>query len=102
MASISDYLEFLPGVPDPALTLVGHYNASLVALSILIAIFSSYAAVYVADQVKSSAGPLESAAWLAVGSLAMGGGMWSMHFVGMLAFQLPCVVHYDATATAAP
>jgi NO-binding membrane sensor protein with MHYT domain len=37
--------------------------------------------------------------WLAVGALALGTGIWAMHFIGMLAFSLPCHVNYDPWIT---
>src|SRR5262245_65994343 len=38
-------------------------------------------------------------AWACAGAVSMGGGIWSMHFIGMLAFSLPCGVHYDPLGT---
>src|SRR6185436_3011700 len=40
-------------------------------------------------------------AWLAGGAFAMGAGIWSMHFVAMLAFQLPIPVRYEPWTTMA-
>jgi PAS domain S-box-containing protein len=72
----------------------GSYNAALVAFSILIAILASYTALALSARVNAVHGRFR-AAWLAGGSLAMGMGIWSMHFVGMLAFRLPVPVTYD-------
>jgi diguanylate cyclase (GGDEF)-like protein/PAS domain S-box-containing protein len=74
--------------------LVGSYDYRLVALSILIATFASYAALDLADRVTVARGSARSG-WLAGGASAMGLGVWSMHYVGMLAFKLPIPVWYD-------
>jgi PAS domain S-box-containing protein len=74
--------------------LVGSYDYSFVALSVVIAILAAYAALDVAGRVTSAEGRLRSV-WLSGGSLAMGIGIWSMHYIGMLAFRLPIPVLYD-------
>jgi PAS domain S-box-containing protein len=76
-----------------AVNLVGSYNYSLVALSVLIAMFASYAALDLAERV-TAAGGWARAAWLLGGAAAMGTGIWSMHYIGMLAFILPVSVAY--------
>lgn len=48
-----NYLNFITNIPDSNTILIGHYNPLLVAVSILIAIFSSYTALRVCKQVKS-------------------------------------------------
>ena len=73
--------------------LVGFYDDRLVALSILIAISASYAALDLGGRVTAARGWIRSA-WLAGGATAMGFGIWSMHFTGMLAFDLPVPVAY--------
>src|SRR5437879_3616600 len=76
-----------------ALNLIGAYNYGLVALSVLIAIFSSYAALDLAGRVTAAHG-WARALWLLGGAGAMGTGIWSMHYIGMLAFILPIPVAY--------
>jgi two-component system, sensor histidine kinase and response regulator len=79
-------------VPMP---IAGAYDYRLVALSILIAILASYAALDLAARVTANArGPIQFA-WLFGGAVAMGTGIWSMHYIGMLAFSLPIPVLYD-------
>ncbi len=73
--------------------LIGSYNYALVALSVLIAIFASYAALDLAGRV-TAAGGWTRAVWLLGGASAMGTGIWSMHYIGMLAFILPIPVAY--------
>jgi PAS domain S-box-containing protein len=73
--------------------LIGSYNYALVALSVLIAMFASYAALDLAGRV-TAAGGWTRAVWLLGGAAAMGTGIWSMHYIGMLAFILPIPVAY--------
>jgi len=72
---------------------IGSYNYALVALSVLIAMFASYAALDLAGRVTAAAGSTR-AVWLLGGAGAMGTGIWSMHYIGMLAFVLPIPVAY--------
>jgi len=76
-----------------AVDLIGSYNYALVALSVLIAMFASYAALDLAGRV-TAAGGRTRAVWLLGGAGAMGTGIWSMHYIGMLAFVLPVPVAY--------
>ncbi len=73
--------------------LQGSYDYRLVALSVCIAIFASYAALDLGGRVAAWHGAVRFI-WLTGGSLAMGTGIWCMHYVGMLAYSLPVVVHY--------
>jgi PAS domain S-box-containing protein len=70
------------------------YDPFLVALSVLIAVWASYDALLLAGRVKVARGSARPV-WLIAGSFAMGIGIWSMHFVGMLALRLPVAVGYD-------
>jgi NO-binding membrane sensor protein with MHYT domain/nitrogen-specific signal transduction histidine kinase len=76
-----------------AVNLVGSYNYALVALSVLVAMFASYAALDLAGRV-TAAGGWTRAVWLLGGAGAMGTGIWSMHYIGMLALILPIPVAY--------
>ena len=74
------------------------YNPALVGLSIVIAVFASYAALDLGARVrKSEAGPRW--AWGAGAAVAMGGGIWAMHFVGMIAFEMGMPAAYDLGLT---
>ncbi len=74
--------------------LTGAYDYRLVALSVVIAICASYAALDLAGRVTAARGWTRRA-WLCCGAAAMGLGIWSMHYIGMLAFTLPIPVSYD-------
>src|ERR1700745_1789574 len=76
-----------------AVNLIGSYSYSLVALSVLIAVFASYAALDLASRV-TAAGGWTRALWVLGGACAMGTGIWSMHYIGMLGFILPIPVAY--------
>jgi len=83
---------------DPSLLATGSYDPWLVALSIAIAIFSSWMALRLTAHAA-----LHSSRWLRsialiTGSLSLGAGVWAMHFVGMLAFSV-CAVSYDPVIT---
>src|SRR2546423_267553 len=71
------------------------YNVPLVVLSIVVAMLGAYAAVEIAQRVRATEGRRRER-WIYSGALAMGLGIWSMHFVGMLALRLPVSVWYDA------
>jgi len=72
----------------------GHYDLALVALSLSLAILSSYAALDVLPRIRSTTGPVRIL-WMGMESIAMGTGIWAMHYVGLLAFRLPVEVKYD-------
>jgi two-component system, cell cycle sensor histidine kinase and response regulator CckA len=74
--------------------LTGSYDHRLVELSVVIAICASYAALDLAGRVTAARG-FTRTVWLMGGATAMGLGIWSMHYIGMLAFKLPVPVEYD-------
>jgi len=76
----------------------GSYNIWIVALSIVIAILASYSALSIAAKISQSTGRAQWI-WLCAGAVVMGNGVWSMHFVGMLAFHLHGEVSYDIGLT---
>lgn len=78
--------------------LEGSYNYSIVALSVIIAILASYSALNIAAKIRYSSGNMRYF-WLLSGALVMGSGVWSMHFVGMLAFHLHMKITYDSSLT---
>ena len=76
-----------------AVHLIGSYNYALVALSVFIAVCASYAALDLASRVTAAGGWIR-VFWVLGGAGAMGTGIWSMHYIGMLAFILPIPVAY--------
>ena len=81
----------------PSMLTYGVYEPRLVVLSVLVAIFSSWMGLQITGRASSNAA--HRAIVLGTGSLALGAGVWSMHFIGMLAFNLCTPVHYDHWTT---
>src|SRR3989454_3305198 len=79
---------------DPNMAMVSSYDYRLVTLSVVIAMLASYAALDLAGRTTAARGRVRLA-WLVGGATAMGVGIWSMHYIGMLAFTLPVLVLYD-------
>jgi PAS domain S-box-containing protein len=79
---------------DTLNAMTGLYDYRLVTLSVVIAICASYAALDLAGRIAAAKGRVRLT-WLAGGAIAMGLGIWSMHYIGMLAFSLPVPVLYD-------
>lgn len=78
--------------------LVGSYIPSLVMISVLVAVLASYTALDLAGRIASAKG-CAVYLWMGGGAVAMGIGIWSMHFIGMLAFVLPLGLGYDIALT---
>ncbi len=77
-----------------------HYDTLLVFISLLVAILASYTALDMAERIHATQHK-GAALWLTGGAFAMGVGIWSMHFIGMLSFRLPIALGYDLTLTIA-
>jgi len=80
------------------MVVTGTYNPHLVALSILVAAFASYTAFNLGGRVAATRG-VAPRVWLVAAAIAMGGGIWSMHFIAMLAFNIPIRMSYDIGLT---
>ncbi|MFM0159602.1 putative bifunctional diguanylate cyclase/phosphodiesterase [Paraburkholderia sediminicola] len=75
------------------------YSFWLVALSLVVATLASYTALDLAGRISRLTQSRARHAWLAGGAAAMGVGIWSMHFIGMLAVSLPIPLGYDLAIT---
>jgi len=82
---------------DPSMLSYGIYEPRLVVLSVLVAIFASWMGLQITG--RASANQAHRAIVLGTGSVALGSGVWAMHFIGMLAFNLCTPVHYDHWTT---
>jgi diguanylate cyclase len=71
-----------------------HYTFGLVIVSVLISIGGSGVALSLSERVRAATTPGLRQFWLTSGSVAMGVGIWSMHYLGMLALKLPVPVFY--------
>ncbi len=74
------------------------YSPALVLISLCVAILASYTALDLSGRIATARGRTQYL-WIAGGALAMGFGVWSMHFIGMLALQLPLALGYDLGLT---
>lgn len=93
-----NFFQLLLTPPDDNLLYVGRYDLLLVIISISVAILASYGALLVA-QLDSESRIVARRSWAPIGGICMGFGIWSMHFIGMMAFTLPCAVNYDPYIT---
>jgi NO-binding membrane sensor protein with MHYT domain/GGDEF domain-containing protein len=75
-----------------------HYSLPLVMASYAVAVAAAYCALDLGGRIALFAGQRQRG-WLLCGALAIGTGIWSMHFVGMQALQLPMVLRYDLSLT---
>ena len=91
------YTEFFQYGALPIDELKGIYDAKLVILSSLVAVMASYIALDLTGRLRDKNNSKKDALlWLVGGSIAMGSGIWAMHFIGMLSFEIPgFVLQYD-------
>jgi len=76
------------------------YDPALVVLSIAVAVFASYTSLDLASRIDATGGRGRTA-WLVGAAVALGGGIWSMHFIAMLAFSLGMPIAYGVDLTIA-
>lgn len=82
-----------------AMALHSSHDPLLVGLSLTIAVLASYTALTIAGRLRS-ADRRGRPFWLCAAAVALGGGIWSMHFVAMLAFSLGMPIDYHIGLTA--
>ena len=92
-------IRFLTGNLDLMIPYAARYSIPLVLLSYLFAFAGSFAGLTVCGQIQMARKRNERLLWLGLGAAAMGCAVWSMHFVGMLAYQLPFSVAYALNQT---
>ena len=92
------FSDFFQLGPIPPNTMAGYYNYYLVALSYVVATLTSFVALEIASYLRK--GITKTIFWpLIGGSFAMGAGIFSMHFIGMLAFIMPMSMGYEISLT---
>lgn len=91
---------FLQGT-IPADAINGKYDLVLVGLSYLVAVLASYVALNLVGRLRAEHNKQVKLYWLMGGAFTMGAGIWSMHFIGMLAFIMPIPMKYDLAWTIA-
>jgi NO-binding membrane sensor protein with MHYT domain len=91
------FADFFQTMPVPVNQMLGTYDMRLVVLSYLVATFVSFIALDITGRLRDVGNSeLVSLMWLIGGAVAMGAGIWSMHFIGMLAFTMPgMAMNYD-------
>jgi NO-binding membrane sensor protein with MHYT domain len=77
---------------------VVHYDPLLVVASVLVAVMASFTGLRLASGLSQLA-PTQRKGHIVMAAVALGGGIWSTHFVAMLALRLPVPVFYDALTT---
>ena len=93
-------LRFFTGKSDGAQILLDCSHApELVVLAYVVACVAGYACLSFAERAGHAERPEARRNWSAVGAISLGGGVWCMHFVAMLAFQTPVAVRYDLPTT---
>ncbi|HUO82243.1 MAG TPA: MHYT domain-containing protein [Gammaproteobacteria bacterium] len=93
------HLKFLSADVDLGSALNIDYDPLLVIVSYLVAAFGSYAALTIGEHLRIGSGGRFPRLWLTVGAIAMGLGVWAMHFIGMLAARTALPVTYDTLVT---
>ncbi|WP_083748511.1 MHYT domain-containing protein [Pelomonas sp. KK5] len=99
MSFLTQYFLFRDG--SPTALLIAQYQPWLVALSVLVATMTSALALQLAGMARSIDVIRLRQVTLFSGALAMGGGVWAMHFIGMLAFNLCTHVDFSTGITVA-
>jgi NO-binding membrane sensor protein with MHYT domain len=94
------HLKFLTtdhGLGEP---FTASYDWWFILLSYLVISLAAFTGVKTVPLLRTADSPMAQAAWLALGSVALGCGIWGMHFIGMLAYRIPIPVSYDLGITA--
>ncbi|MGS1118167.1 MHYT domain-containing protein [Castellaniella sp. UC4442_H9] len=91
--------HFFLSLGDGANFVHGAYQPGLVFLSVFVAVVLSLMALQTAHIARQTTSAMHRRIAIATGSVALGGGIWTMHFIGMLAFKLPAPVYYETTLT---
>ena len=96
---ILEHINFLDDSVDIGTVIGGEYDPWLVVLSISIAVLASYAALGFSISSSAKNSNLKNFIWTFSAAVAQGLGIWSMHFIAMLAYQVPMEVRYDSFIT---
>jgi diguanylate cyclase (GGDEF)-like protein len=93
-------IRFIADLPDSQqVILLCSHETWLVLLSYLIATLGSFITLTIASHCATNPRRGMQLSWQLIGGLCLAGGIWSMHFIGMLAFQTPIAVSYDLPMT---
>tara|TARA_R110002126_G_scaffold8953_23_gene41205 strand:+ start:108 stop:386 length:279 start_codon:yes stop_codon:yes gene_type:complete len=89
------FLAFTTEQTDLTVAYHGHHTPALVLLSLLIAILAAFTSFSHRSLIQYASARLTRFVWLSSGAVAMGLGVWAMHFTGMMSLQLPVTVDYQ-------
>ncbi len=92
-------LRFLPDPPNVSLIYTDSYSPIWISTSVFLAILASYAALNASARIEHQHEAASKLTWALISAFTLGAGIWSMHFIGMLALSLPCSIHYDPLIT---
>ncbi|EXF94664.1 diguanylate phosphodiesterase [Pseudomonas fluorescens HK44] len=94
-------LHFITELPESSGQVVLNctHDPFLVLLAYLVACAASFATLDIAERIGHAESPASQRLWRWVGACCLSGGIWAMHFIGMLAFQAPIDIHYDLPIT---
>lgn len=84
---------------EPLYAETGTYQIPLVVLSYVVACLASYTALSLAQQLVNAQSKIGKRLFLWGGAFAMGAGIWSMHFIGMLSYKMQMKMEYDPALT---
>ncbi len=93
------YLSFISNTEDLVIAYESTYDSSLVGASIAIIILGTFAALGLLEHARIETSRRKKMAGFATSAFVLGGSIWSMHFIGMLAFQIPCGIQYNPWIT---
>lgn len=93
-------IAFVGPEVDLARALQGAYSPALVLLSVAISIVAAFVGLQHVHLIRAAGSRGVGFVWHVMAALALGAGVWAMHFVGMLAFELPVAVAYLPALTA--
>jgi diguanylate cyclase (GGDEF)-like protein len=95
-------LPFITGLPDSGQVILScTHNPFLVLLAYVVACVGSFAMLDMAERVDHAQKAESRRLWRLTGTACLAGGIWAMHFIGMLAFQAPVEIHYALPITLA-
>lgn len=82
-------LHFTNATTPFELTYTGSYSIPLVILSLLVATLAAFASISHVELMRATLSFSARFRWHLIGAVVMGAGVWTMHFLGMMAFRLP-------------
>lgn len=92
--------HFFTDLPDSGHLLLNcSHNPFLVLLAYLVACAAGFGTLDMAERVGHVENPTARRHWCWLGAGCLAGGIWSTHFISMLAFQAPVAIHYELLTT---